>query len=205
MSSPISGRYLSFAEREDIAVALGSGHRGPRDSSPNGRNPATVSRELTRNAVTRPDRLEYRASVAQWKVQTVAIRPKAAKLATNPRLHHYAQDHLEGKIHDADGREIAGPRQAQFRGRNKPHCGDRPWVNGWSAEQIANRLQIDFQDDQSMRISHKAIYQSLYIQGRSAFKRELVSCLRTGWAVRLSRAMAQAKAWAQVQGDLCHP
>ncbi|WP_446730899.1 IS30 family transposase [Pseudomonas sp. SST3] len=108
------------------------------------------------------------------------------------------QDRLEGKVHGADGREITGPRQAPFKGRNKPHRGDRKWVNGWSPEQIANRLRIDFPDDESMRISHEAIYQALYIQGRGALKRELVSCLRTGPALRVPRARAQAKAWAHV-------
>lgn len=83
-------------------------------------------------------------------------------------------------MHDADGREIVGPAHAPFKGRNKPHRGDRKWVNGWSPEQIAHRLRIDFPEDESMRISHEAIYQALYIQGRGALKRELVSCLRTG-------------------------
>jgi len=107
------------------------------------------------------------------------------KLVTNPRLRCYVQDRLEGKVHDADGREIAGPRQAPFIGRNKPHRGDRKWVKGWSPEQISNRLQIEFPDDESMRISYEAIYQALYIQGRGALKRELVSCLRTGRALRV--------------------
>ncbi|SDG35244.1 Transposase and inactivated derivatives, IS30 family [Paraburkholderia phenazinium] len=148
------------------------------------------------------DRLEYRASVAQWKAELVAQRPKPSKLVTNPRLHHYVQDRLEGKVRDADGREIAGPRQAPFKGRNKPHRGDRKWVNGWSPEQISKRLQFDFPDDESMRISHEAIYQALYIQSRGALKRELVSCLRTGRALRVPRARAQAKAWAHVSEDV---
>jgi IS30 family transposase len=42
-----------------------------------------------------------------------------------------------------------------------------------------------------MRISHEAIYQSLYVQGRGALKRELSSCLRTGRALRVPRARAQ--------------
>ena len=46
-------------------------------------------------------------------------------LVLNPRLRQYVQDRLEGKIHDARGREVAGPRQAPFIGRNKPHRGDR--------------------------------------------------------------------------------
>ena len=79
----------------------------------------------------------------------------------DPRLHHYVQDRLAGKIRTPDGCEIAGPRQAPFKGRNKPHRGDRRWVNGWSPEQIANRLQVDFPEDKSMRISHEAIYRAL--------------------------------------------
>ncbi|MCW3693605.1 IS30 family transposase, partial [Burkholderia cenocepacia] len=121
---------------------------------------------------------------------------------TNAQLHHYVQERLEGNVHDADGREIVGPRHAPFKGRNKPRRGDRKWVNGWSPAQIANRLKIDFPDDDSMRISHEAIYQALYIQGRAALKRELVGCLRTGRALRVSRARAQGKAWAHVSEDV---
>jgi IS30 family transposase len=79
------------------------------------RSPSSVSRELRRNATTRGGKLEYRASVAQWKSELMARRPKPAKLETNLRLYHYVQDSLAGKIHDVDGCEIAGPRQAPFK------------------------------------------------------------------------------------------
>lgn len=193
MSKPVSSRYLSFSEREEIAL-LRAQDLGVREiARVIGRSPSTVSRELTRNAATRGGKLEYRASVAQWKSELMARRPKAAKLVMNPRLRRYVQDRLEGGIRDAQGREIARPQQAAFIGRNKPHRGDRRWVNGWSPEQIANRLQVDFPDDQSMRISHEAIYQTLYIQGRGALKRELVSYLRMGRALRVPRARARPK------------
>ncbi|WP_371925992.1 transposase, partial [Pseudomonas sp. PB101] len=175
MSNQISGRYLTFAEREEIGLLRAKGVGVREIARLLGRSPSTVSRELTRNAATRCGRLEYRASVAQWKAELVAKRPKPAKLLTNPRLCHYVQDRLEGKVHGTNGREIVGPRHAPFKGRNKPHRRDRKWVNGWSPEQITNRLKIDFPDDESMRISHEAIYQALYIQGRGALKRELVS------------------------------
>jgi IS30 family transposase len=51
-------------------------------------------------------------------------------------------------------------------------------------------LRLDFPDDDSMRICPEAIYQSLYVQGRGALKRELTACLRTGRALRVPRARA---------------
>ena len=115
---------MSFAEREKIGL-LRAQDVGVREIARRiGRSPSTVSRELTRNAAARGGKLEYQASVAQWKAELVARRPKTAKLVTNPRLHHYVQDRLDGMVHDAVGREVAGPRQAPFQGRNKPHRGD---------------------------------------------------------------------------------
>jgi IS30 family transposase len=54
-------------------------------------------------------------------------------------------------------------------------------------------LPIDFPDDPGMRISHEAIYQALYVQGRGALRRELTACLRTGRALRVPRARTQAR------------
>ena len=63
----------------------------------------------------------------------------------------------------------------------------------WSPQQIAERLRLDYPDDESMRISHEAIYQALYVQGRGALKRELTACLRTGRALRVPRARTQGR------------
>jgi IS30 family transposase len=55
-----------------------------------GRSPSTISRELRRNATTSPrDKGEYRASVAQWKAELFACRPRPAKLAVNDWLRVY--------------------------------------------------------------------------------------------------------------------
>jgi IS30 family transposase len=167
-----SGRYLTFAEREEIALlkAKGAGVRAIARTV--GRSPSTVSRELRRNAATRGGKLEYRASVAQWKAELVARRPKTAKLVENEQLREYVQDRLAGQITRPDGTVVTGPPMGAWTGRNKPHRKDRAWVAGWSPEQISNRLPVDFPDDESMRISHEAIYQALYIEGRGALKRE---------------------------------
>ena len=53
-----------------------------------------------------------------------------------------------------------------------------------SPEQIMRRLRQDFPDDPEMWVSHETIYQSLFVQGRGALRRELTTCLRTGRALR---------------------
>ncbi|KUG54782.1 transposase, partial [Serinicoccus chungangensis] len=197
-----TGRYLSFEEREEIAIQRAQ-DKGVREiARAIGRDPGTVSRELRRNAATRGGKQEYRAGVAQWKAQQAAKRPKTAKLVDNPRLREYVQDRLAGNVRRPDGTIVPGPTPPPWKGLNKPHRADRRWSLAWSPEQIAHRLKIDFPDDESMRISHEAIYQSLFIQGRGALKRELVACLRTGRALRQPRARSQNKAQGHVTDDV---
>ncbi|MBB1055655.1 IS30 family transposase, partial [Dietzia sp. B44] len=191
--TPLYGALL-----EEIAVMVAEG-KGVREIARTlDRAPSTISRELRRNAATRGGKLEYRASVAQWKSEIFAARPKEAKLVGNEPLREYVQDRLAGRITDSDGAPVDGPEEAKWAGRNKPHRGDRRWVKGWSPEQISNRLKVDFPEDESMRISHEAIYQALYIQGRGALKRELVTCLRTGRALRVPRERTRSATWAHV-------
>jgi IS30 family transposase len=193
LRDPVSCRYLCFAEREEIALLRAEG-KGVREIAREiGRAPSTISRELRRNAATRCGRLEYRASVAQWKAELVARRAKTAKLAADERLREYVQDRLAGKVRRPDGTAVAGPATAPWKGRNKPRRADRRWAQAWSPEQISGRLRVEFPDDPSMRISHEAIYQSLFVQGRGALARELTTCLRTGRALRVPRARVGAR------------
>ena len=189
---PTSGRYLSFEEREDIALLHVQKHGVREIARRIGRSPSTISRELRRNASTRTAELEYRASTAQWHAERRATRPKVAKLAANGRLRDYVQDRLAGKIERPDGTCVPGP-DVKFIGRRHGRRADRRWTKAWSPEQISNRLRVEFPDDESMRISHEAIYQALYIQGRGALKRELIQCLRTGRALRVPRARTRER------------
>jgi len=197
-----TGRYLSFVEREEIAILRAQGY-GPREIGRRiGRDASTISRELRRNAATRSTNPGYRATTAQWKAEIAAKRPKEAKLVTNPRLREYVQDRLAGSVRRPDGTLVPGPKTLPWKGLNKPHRQDRRWSTAWSPEQIAHRLKVEFPDDESMRISHEAIYQSLFIQGRGALKRELVTCLRTGRALREPRARSRNKAQGHVTADV---
>lgn len=190
--APRSRRYLSLAEREELAL-LRAQHYGVREIAKRlGRSPSTISRELRRNAATHGGTLKYRASVAQWKAERAAKRPKTSKLAANGRLKAYVQDRLAGAVTDAQGRPIPGP-DVRWKGRRRGRRADRRWGSSWSPEQISRRLSIDFPEDESMRISHEAIYQALYIQGRGALRRELCACLRTGRALRVPRARTRQR------------
>ncbi len=199
--TPSSGRYLSFGEREHIAVlrAQGLGVRAiARDLA---RHPSTISRELRRNAATRGGQLAYRASIAQWKAELQARRPKTAKLSSQPRLREYVHERLAGTIARTNGARVLGPK-VRFIGRRHGPRSDRRWATSWSPEQIANRLRIDFPEDEAMRISHEAIYQALFIQGRGALKRELVACLRTGRALRVPRARTRGRGKGFVKPEI---
>ena len=189
---PVSGRYLLFADREEIAI-LHAQQFGVREIARRvARSPSTISRELRRNASTRSHSATYRATTAQWHAERRASRPKVSKLAANDALREYVQDRLAGAIARPDGELVAGP-DVRFIGRRHGRRADRRWAKSWSPEQISNRLRVDFPDDESMRVSHEAIYQALYVQGRGALKRELVACLRTGRALRVPRARTRGR------------
>jgi len=188
----LSGRFLSFAEREELALARARGCGVREIARQLGRSPSTISRELRRNAATRGGYLEYRASTAQWHADRRARRPKPAKLAVNAELRRYVQERLSGAVQRPDGVAVDGP-EVKWIGRRHGPRKDRRWAKAWSPEQISNRLRLDFPDDASMRVSHEAIYQSLYVQGRGALRRELTACLRTGRALRVPRARTRSR------------
>ena len=163
--APLSTRFLSLAEREEVALLRAQGHGVREIARQIGRHASTISRELRRNAATRGGYVEYRATTAQWHAQRRARRPKEAKLASNAALMRYVHDRLAGAIATEHGKRL-GPKIA-WTGRRHGQRQDRHWARSWSPEQIANRLRIDFPEDESMRISHEAIYQALYIHGRA--------------------------------------
>ena len=74
LAAAVSGRFLSFAEREEIALFRVQGVGVREIARRLGRCPSTISRELRRNASTRTWRLEYKASIAQWHAERRARR-----------------------------------------------------------------------------------------------------------------------------------
>jgi DNA-binding CsgD family transcriptional regulator len=124
--APVSGRYLSFTEREEIAVLLARGSGVREIARQLGDAPSTISRELQRNAAIRTGWPEYRASTAQTHADRRARRPKPAKLALNPELRAYVQDRLAGSVQRPDG-SVAGPKVSWRGRRHGPRKDRRCW------------------------------------------------------------------------------
>jgi IS30 family transposase len=104
----LKGRCLSFAEREEIALARARGETMHAIARRLGRSPSTISRELKRNAERSGG---YRATTAHAMAYERASRPKPAKLATNPRLRRIVQDDLQRRY---SPEQIAGRLRRQF-------------------------------------------------------------------------------------------
>jgi IS30 family transposase len=144
-----------------------------------------------------------REQLALLAVQGWSVRAMAAELGFSPATISRELRRGRRTLH---GPYVASVAQAlaDQRGRrpkparlavNEPL---RAWVQnrleqGDSPEQISHRLRRDFPDDPEMRVSPETIYQSLYVQGRGALKRELTACLRTGRALRKPRRSTESR------------
>jgi len=102
------GRCLTFAEREEIAIARARGHGIRQIAHGLGRSPSTISRELARNVEGIKG---YRATTAHALAYERASRPKAAKLATNLVLRAKVEKDLEKKY---SPEQITGRLRVEF-------------------------------------------------------------------------------------------
>ena len=159
------GRFLDLAEREEIRVGVERGESIRDIARRLRRAPSTVLRELRRNMTHR-----YRAQ------STLAGIGR-------PRVHGW--DYGAVRAQRAAERRALRPKPAKLatRPQLREHVQAR-LLKLWSPEQIARELRREFAHDPEMQVSHETIYQSIYVQGRGALRRELAVCLRTGRALR---------------------
>ena len=161
-----SGRYLSLAEREEILVGVERGTSIRCIAKGLGRAPSTVLRELRRNM-----RHRYRTQgllrahgglrrMLPWDYRPSLAQQRADLMATRPKPAKLATNRLLRELVQAKLKEQLSP------------------------EQIAAQLRREFPGQLEMWVSHEAIYQSIYVQGRGALRRELAVYLRTGRALR---------------------
>ncbi len=188
-ATPLSGKYLSFAEREELAIQRAQGVGVREIARQMGRSGSTISRELRCNAATRGGGLDYRATTAQWHAERAARRPSLPSWPSTRRcgpmcrIGWRAWSWQQAVLRFPD-RRCSGKAADTDVGR----IGDGLRLG------VLNRLPIDSGSTfRTMRISHEAIYQSLYVQGRGALRRELTACLRTGRALRVPRARSRGR------------
>ena len=161
-----SGRYLTLAEREDIFAGVERGESIRFIAKGLGRAPSTVLRELRRNM-----RHRYRTQgllrphgglrrTLPWDYRPSLAQQRADAMAVRPKQAKLATNLLLRELVEAKLKEQLSP------------------------EQISAQLRREFPSGTEMWVSHEAIYQSIYVQGRGALRRELAVCLRTGRALR---------------------
>ena len=190
-AKPLSGRYLSLAEREEIALLNVQGHSLREIGRRLGRAASTISRELDRNAATHGGGMAYRATTAQWHADRSARRPKPTKLALNIALRTYVEDRLAGVVAPSSRARVRDPAVRRKDRRPCPRK-DRRWPKARSPEQIARRLPIDFPTTRRCASATKLSI-SPFRSGRVALSREPTACLRTGRALRMPRRAWQAR------------
>ena len=159
-------RYLGFDEREEIFAGVERGDSIRLIARSLGRAPSTVQRELRRNIhhqqYRRRSRHGFRAT-KPWKYRPSLAQLRAEFMARRPKSAKLATN--------LELRELV---QAKLKERLSP-------------QQISVELRHEFPDNPEMWVSHETIYQSIYVQGRGALRRELAVHLRTGRAVRKPR------------------
>jgi transposase, IS30 family len=165
-------RELSLRDRELIFEGLNQGLSYRAIARGLGRPASTVTRELDLNR-----RKLYRPRAEPKGRETPRAGVKPRRLNYSPSIAQARCDARKPRPKTAKLAVNARLRKEVVAKLKLNH----------SPEQISARLMIDFPDDPELRVSPETIYQSLYIQGRGALKRELTRHLRTGRAVRKPR------------------
>jgi len=145
----------------------------------------------TRETKQRPDALTFR--------DREEIRVGIERKESNPQIARRIGKHrgtVWREITNNGGRDAyraVGANNRAYECARRPRetwVETRPWLfdivaghmrtDGWSREQVANRLHKEHPDDPSWWVSHETIYQAIYVQAKGELRKELVACLRSG-------------------------
>ena len=170
---PRGRRYLSIAEREDILAGVERGDSIRLIAKSLGRAPSTVLRELRRNMWHQLYRGGGRPRGRQ-RSRPWTYRPSLAQVRADAKARRPKPAKLSTQL------ELRRLVQAKLLLKLSP-------------KQIAVELRQEFPRQIEMQVSHETIYQSIYVQGRGALRRELAAHLRTGRALRKPRRKANER------------
>jgi IS30 family transposase len=209
-----SGRYpkVTPEERKRIIGLVADG-MGAVDVAREVARSASFVRRIVQRAGGVARRLEWDPSPARLSAaereeirsgldEGVSMREMARRLGRAPSTITREVDanggrrHYQGwRAHHRASLLARRPKVAKLVGCPRLRAQVDTWLEEelWSPVQISAQLRIEFPDDPIMRVSPETIYQSLYVQGRGALRKELAACLRTGRAVRRNRSRLERR------------
>src|SRR5216683_1277763 len=161
-----SRRYLSFSEREEIFSGVERGDSIRQIAKRLGRAPSAAALGARSRLRANP---ACKRRTLPWNYRPSWAQERAKRLASRPKTAKLAEN--------AVLRDLV---QAKL-------------VKKLSPEQISRQLRKKFPNNAEMQVSHETIYQSIYVQGRGALRRELAVCLRTGRALRRPHRKGQER------------
>jgi transposase, IS30 family len=204
------GKNISMAERETIRRRLAAGESAREIATTIGRSHDSVDRVRRAFGGVPPRRscrsgrylsVTEREEISRGLVAGRSLTSMAARLgrptstvsrevARNGGRDHYRAWSAERAAADRARR----PKAPKLAVRAALRAVVETWlVKRWSPQQIARRLRSDYPDQPEMWVSHETIYQSLFVQGRGALRKELTRCLRSGRTQRRPRGRTERR------------
>jgi len=206
-------------ERDRIASLFADGMTYEAVMAATGRSTGAVARVLKANGGVRPrkdwspsphrlslaDREEVSRGLIAGSTFTVIATGIARSISTVSRevnSNGGRRAYRAWTAHNRACTEARRPKPAKLAANGKLATVVDEWMSErlWSPEQVSMRLHLAYPDDPMMRVSHETIYQSIYVQGRGALRKELAACLRTGRAVRRSRGRSAGDKRGHIAG-----
>ncbi len=201
---------LSESERNELWDRWEAGESQRSISRRLGRSPSTVRTRLVSAGWRRPSppvewcswrlSLSEREEISRGLARDESLRSIAHRLGRSPstvsREVKTNGGHLGYRAtvaHRASRRRARRPKAMKLA--ECPRLGEaveEKLLLWWSPGQISRWLVRAYPDDEEMRVSHETIYQSLFVQGRGALRKELWRSLRTGRAVRRPQGRARS-------------
>ena len=204
------GKHLTGKEHDEIHRRIGAAESFAKVAAAIGCSTKSIQRLLTarkqRNrkpGVRSPRRLSCaeREEVSRGLLVGLSFRRIAKKLGRSPStISREVKANGKRDVYRAfEAERTAEGRNRRPRARKLDASAplrkevERRLLERWSPQQIAARLFFDYPSDMSMRVSHETIYQSLFVQGRGALRKELTGYLRLGRTRRKPQGRSSPK------------
>ncbi|KMO84060.1 Integrase core domain protein [Mycolicibacterium chubuense] len=167
-------RRLTLDDRIEIQVGVCTGESLRSIGRRLGRPASTIKREIDNNSELRNRHTGRRSGYRRKHAFGARQSGKASSVR-----------YLATAAHDRSAERARRPKQRRLAsdGTLRQEVQTRLELRH-SPQQIARRLRSDFPDDPEMWVSHEAVYQAIYVQGRGSLRQELHRCLRTNRAIR---------------------